>query len=66
MKYRQQRNAIVTVLTCKTDPESELRYMQDLFEHRFLCKEINIKSDLVEKALESVKKTGHSTSYAMN
>lgn len=54
------------ILTCKTDPDTELRCVQDLLEYRFPYKEINIKSDSAERATELVKTTGHSTGTATN
>lgn len=64
--YGQQRSAIVTVLASKIDPEAELKYMQDLFEHSFLHRELNVKYNSAERVLESVKRTGHNTGYATN
>lgn len=54
------------ILASKMDPEAELKYMQDLFEHSFLHRELNVKYDSAERVLESVKRTGHNTGYATN
>lgn len=43
------------ILTCKIDPDAELRCMQDFLEYRFSHKERNIKSVSRKEPADLVK-----------